>query len=254
MQHSGLDAARGFSLPPSASVPARPESASPATNAGSGLSFGAAASLVADVDRAFDWPPGERSKYESALGVLEMPELCAMTSEELASAAHQGSLEEAMASKLPELKADFVDGSRNNMLLGVMLKCGVVSPARFAEQRFLSRTKKPHSNLLLMLANWMVKIRSEASAAGTVVAKRAGRLRKRRRSGCGPRKPGSAGGDREGSTDDSAEGSGDRRVPLMLTRCPMLRDVGSTEQALHPLHMLLPKRLSPLCLHDQRCV
>jgi len=92
MQQSGLDTARRLFLPPPASINAGPRSASPETNAGSGLSSGAEASVVADVESAFDWPPGERRKYESALGVFEMPELSAMTAEELASAAHQGCL------------------------------------------------------------------------------------------------------------------------------------------------------------------
>jgi len=38
------------------------------------------------------------------------------------------------------------------MLLGVMLTCGVVTPARFAAQLFSSRLQKPHTNLLMMLA------------------------------------------------------------------------------------------------------
>jgi len=114
-----------------------------------------------------------------------------------------------MDSTLPELKADCIDGSQNIMLLGVMLTCGVVSPARFAEQLCSSRSKKPHSNLLRMLANWMVKIRSEAVEAWAVAAQEAGRLGKSRRPGGGPSGLGSAGGDRDGSTDDSAEGDGD---------------------------------------------
>lgn len=75
-----------------------------------------------------------------------------MTADEQTSAANRGSFGETMASKLPELKADVIDGAHNNML-GVMLSRGVVSPARFAEQLCSSRSKNPHSNLLLMLAN-----------------------------------------------------------------------------------------------------
>jgi len=220
MQQSGLDTARRLSLLPPASIPAGPPSASPATNAGSGLSSGAAASVAADVESTFNWPPGVRRKYESALGVFEMPELSAMTAEKLVSAAHQGSLGKAMASKLPDMKADFIDEFQNNMLLGVMLTCGVVSPARFAEQLFSSRSKKPHSHLLLILANWMLKIRSEAVAAGAVAAQNAGRLGKLRRSGGGPSGPGSAGGDRDGSTDNNAEGDGDEEGTFDVDEIP----------------------------------
>jgi len=127
----------------------------------------------------FAWPPGEHLRCEESLGAFERPSLSVMTSEELAAAAHEGSLGETMASKLPEVKADFIDGARNNMLLGVMLTCGVVTPARFAEQMCSSRLQKPHTNLLMMLAVWMVKIHKEA----VVSAAEEGRSRKRSRSG-----------------------------------------------------------------------
>jgi len=94
-------------------------------------------------------------------------------------AAHKGSLGGAMASKLPEVKADFIDGARNNMLLGVMLTCGVVTPARFAEQLCSSRLQKPHTNLLMMLAVWMVEIHKDAEFS----AAEEGRPRKRSQSG-----------------------------------------------------------------------
>jgi len=102
-----------------------------------------------------------------------------MTSEELGAAAHRGSLGEGMESKLPEVKADFIDGARSNMPLGVMLTCGVVKPARFAEQLCSSRLQKPHTNLLMMLAVWMVKIHKDAVAFSAEEA----RGRKRSRSG-----------------------------------------------------------------------
>jgi len=120
------------------------------------LSSGAAASLAASRESAFDWPPGERRKYESAFVFFEMPELSSMIAEELTSSEHPGSLGEAMASKIPELKADLIAGARNNMLLVVLLTCGVVSPARFADQLCSTRTKKQHSDFLIMLESWMV--------------------------------------------------------------------------------------------------
>jgi len=71
-----------------------------------------------------------------------------------------------------------------------------------------------------MLANWMVKIRSKAVAAGAVATQEAGRLGKRRRSGGGSSQPGSAGGDRNGTTDDSAEGDGDEEGTFDIEEMP----------------------------------
>jgi len=102
-----------------------------------------------------------------------------MTSEELVAAAHRGSLGDAMESKLPEVKADFIDGARNNMLLGVMLTSGVVTPARFAERLCSSRKQMSHTSLLMMLAVWMVKVHEDAELS----AAEEGQPRQRSRSG-----------------------------------------------------------------------
>jgi len=171
MQQSGLGTAGRLSLLPSSSPCVRPGSASAAAGPGSGLGSSAGASSVADAVSPFDWPRGERCKNDSSLGVFERPELSATTAAELATAAHRGSPGEAMASKLPELKDNFIKGAETNMLLGVMMACGVVSPARLAKQLCSIRTEKPQSNLLMMLANWMVKIRSEAVAAAELEVK-----------------------------------------------------------------------------------
>ena len=173
MAQAGIDTARRLSLTGSVSTRPASRAANATTGTGSGTrSFEVAAS-------PFAWPPGERQRFEESLGAFEQPSLSVMTSEELAVAAHKGSLGDTMASKLPEVKADFIDGARNNMLLGVMLTCGVVTPARFAEQLCSSRLQKPHTNLLMMLAVWMVKIHKEAELS----APKEGRPRKRSRSG-----------------------------------------------------------------------
>jgi len=123
-----------------------------------------------------------------------------MTSEELGAAAHRGSLGKGIACKLPEVKAEFIEGAQSNMLLGVMLTCGVVTPARFAEQLCSSRLQKPHTNLLMMLAVWMVKIHKDAVASSAEEA----RGRKRSRSGDVLVASGSG----TGSGDESPDGDG----------------------------------------------
>jgi len=217
-QQSGLDTARRLFLLPPAYIPAGPRSASPSTNAGSGLGSGAAVSVVEDVESAFDCPPGERRKYESALGVSQGTLVLVLRCRAQCHDGRRTSLCRAPGLSRGgdgfQTSADFIDGAQNNMRLGDMLSCGAVSPARFAKQLCSSRSKKPHSNLLLVLANWMVKIRSKAVAAGAVAAQEAGRLGKGRRSGGGSSKPESAGGDRDGTTDDSAEGDGDEEGAL----------------------------------------
>ena len=57
MNQSGLHTAKRISILPSVSVPAGPSYTSTVANAGSGSSSGSAASVVADVESAFDWPP-----------------------------------------------------------------------------------------------------------------------------------------------------------------------------------------------------
>eukprot|EP00168_Porphyra_purpurea_P012843 TRINITY_DN3441_c0_g2_i1.p3 TRINITY_DN3441_c0_g2~~TRINITY_DN3441_c0_g2_i1.p3 ORF type:complete len:162 (+),score=12.46 TRINITY_DN3441_c0_g2_i1:1869-2354(+) len=156
-----------------------------------------------------------------------MQALSAMTSAELATAAHKGSLGEVMASKLPELEADFVDGACNNMLLGVMPTCGVVTPARFAEQLCSSRNKKPQSNLLMLLANWMAKIHSDAIAVASSAAEKSGRPGKHRRFDDGQSGPDIKGRSRDGSMSDSGEGGGERGVVRsILMRRQKLCDMG----------------------------
>ena len=162
---AGVDTACRLSLTGSVSSRAGSESESASARAGSGTRSNQ------DPASPCIWPAGERQRFDESLGAFEMPSLSAMTSEELGAAAHRGSLGEGMASKLPEVEADFIDGARSPMLLGVMLTCGVVTPARFAEQFWLSRLQKPHSNLLMMLAVWMVKIHNDAVASSAEEAR-----------------------------------------------------------------------------------
>jgi len=194
MAQAGIDTARRLSL--TGSVSARAESGSGSASAGAG----SGTRSNQDPASPFIWPAGERQRFDESLGAFEMPSLSAMTSEELGADAHRGSLGEGMASKLPEVKADFIDGARSNMLLGVMLTCGVVTPARFAEQLCPSRLQKPHTNLLMMLAVWMVKIHKDAVAFSAEEA----RGRKRSRSGDVLVTSGSG----TGSGDESPDGDG----------------------------------------------
>ena len=196
MAQAGLDTARRLSLTGSVST----RTGSRTANATAGAGSGSATRLSDAPASPFAWPPGERQRFEESLGAFELPSLSSMTSEELAVAAHKGSLGDAMASKLPEVKADFIDGAHNNMLLGVMLTCGVVTPARFAEQLCSTRLQKPHTNLLMMLAVWMVNMHKDA----VVSVADAGPSRKRSR-------PGDVlGGSSSvnGSGDDSPDGEG----------------------------------------------
>eukprot|EP00168_Porphyra_purpurea_P012841 TRINITY_DN3441_c0_g1_i1.p1 TRINITY_DN3441_c0_g1~~TRINITY_DN3441_c0_g1_i1.p1 ORF type:complete len:439 (+),score=37.21 TRINITY_DN3441_c0_g1_i1:1508-2824(+) len=198
MQQAGPDTARLCSLTRAASAPPVPCSAPVLAGAGSG-GFGSGAgrstgsSSVGDASSALDWPSGERKEYGITLEVLKDPELRAVTSSKLAIAAHKESLKETMASKLPELQADSIEGARNDVLLGVMLTCGVLTPARFAEQLCSSRTRRPHSNLLMMLEIWMVKTNAHAAAAAASAATDAGQLGKRRRVSGAPIEYGSEG-------------------------------------------------------------
>jgi len=113
MAQAGIDTARRLSLTGSVSTLPASRAAKTTASTGSGTrSFKAASS-------PFAWPPGERQRFEESLGVFELPSHSVMTSEELAVATHKGSLGDAMASQLPEVKADFIDGALNNMLLGV---------------------------------------------------------------------------------------------------------------------------------------
>jgi len=194
MAQAGIDTARRLSLTGSVSARAGSGAGSASAGAGSGRRSNQ------DPASPFNWPAGERQRFFESLSAFEMPSLSAMSSEELGAAAHRSSLGERMASKLPEVKADSIDGARSNMLLGVTLTCGVVTPARFPEQLCSSRLQKPHTNLLMMLAVWMVKIHKDAVASSAEEA----RDRKRSRSGDVLVASGSG----TGSGDESPDGDG----------------------------------------------
>jgi len=173
MAQAGIDTARRLSSTGSVSTRPASRAANTAARTGSGTrSLEAAAS-------PFAWPPGERQRFEESLGALELPSLSVLMSEERAAAAHEGSLGDAMASTLTDVKAKFIDGARNNMPLGIMVTCCSVTPACFAEQLCSSRLQKPHTNLLMMLAVWVFKIHEDAEMS----AAEEGRPRKRSRSG-----------------------------------------------------------------------
>ena len=96
---------------------------------------------------------------------FELPSLSVMDSEQLSVAAHAGAFKD-MAAHTPDLKADFVNGARANKLIGVMITYGVVTPARFSEQLCSTRTTKPNTSILVMLATWISKLHRDTLAAG----------------------------------------------------------------------------------------
>ena len=118
-----------------------------------------------------------------------------MDSEQLAVVAHAGAFKD-MAAHTPDLKADFVNGALANILIGVMITCGVVTPARFAEQLCSTRTTKPSTNILMMLATCISKLHRDTLASG----EKRGNKRRRRAAAAA-----TAGG---GDVLDSGAGSG----------------------------------------------
>ena len=196
---AGLDVARRLSMTGSASSPFGSRSGSAAGGA-PGRSMPSEAPAVATAKSPFTWPEGARETFDRQIEPFELPSLSVMDAEQLAVAAHVGAFKD-MATHTPDLKTDFVNGARANMLIGVMITCGVVTPARFAEQMCSTRTTKPNTNILMMLATWLSKVHRDAVApAGET------RGRKRRR-----RPATSATADEEdtrGSMVDSCVGSG----------------------------------------------
>jgi len=196
---AGLDVARRLSMTGSASSPVGSRSGS-AAGGEAGRSVPSQVPAVAATNSPFTWPDGARETFDRQMEPFELPSLSFMDAEQLAVAAHVGAFKD-MATHTPDLKADFVNGARANMLIGVMITCGVVTPARFAEQLCSTRTTKPNTNILMMLATWLSKLhRDAATAAGEV------RGRKRRR------RPATAASadeeDMRGCIVDSGAGSG----------------------------------------------
>jgi len=165
---AGLDAARRLSMTASAPSPVASRSGSAVCFAAGNAAARSAPSRspgAAAVSSPFSWPEGARENFDRDLVPFELPSLSVMDAEQLAVAAHAGAFKD-MAAHTPDLKADFVNGARANMLIGVMITCGVITPARFAEQLCSTRTTKPNTNILMMLATWISKLHRDTLASG----------------------------------------------------------------------------------------
>ena len=129
---AGLNVARRLSMTGSASSPVGSRSGS-AAGGEAGRFVPSQVPDVAAINSPFRWPDGARETFDRQMEPFDWPSLSDMDAEQLALAAHVGAFKD-MATHTPDLKADFVNGARANMLIGVMITCGVVTPARFPEQ------------------------------------------------------------------------------------------------------------------------
>jgi len=172
---AGVDVARRLSMKESASSPFGSRSGC-AAGGSLGRSMPSEAPDVAATNSPFTWPEGARKTFDRQIQPFELPSLSVMDAEQLSVAAHVGAFKD-LTTHTPDLKADFLNGVRANMLIGVMLTCGVVTPARFAEQMCSTRTTKPNTNILMMLATCLSKAHHDSvESAGETW----GRKRRRR--------------------------------------------------------------------------
>jgi len=198
VSNAGLDAARRLSMTTSVSSPVASRSGSvvgAAAGNAAACSSPSRSPGAAAVSSPFSWPAGARENLDRDLVPFELPSLSVMDSEQLAVVAHAGAFKD-MAAHTPDLKADFVNGALANILIGVMITCGVVTPARFAEQLCSTRTTKPSTNILMMLATCISKLHRDTLASG----EKRGNKRRRRAAAAA-----TAGG---GDVLDSGAGSG----------------------------------------------
>jgi len=127
----------------------------------------AAAVAVVAAPLHLTWKTGEREKF-SALSVIDCPAVRRITSTQLASAAFKGALK-SHAINFPTMKAEFISGAEDHLLIGLSITCRGVSPADEAEQLVLRRVDWSNANLMQLFASWCQKFVTANMVAAAVL-------------------------------------------------------------------------------------
>ena len=114
------------------------------------------------------WRPGQRAKVDNAV-IFSHPTVSQWTSVQLARAVLVGAVGPANAQFFPGREEALIDAAKDNVLTGMTLTCGAVSPAEAAEQLCYKRTQTPNINVLPMIAKWVQNLVIDCSVAQVVV-------------------------------------------------------------------------------------
>jgi len=114
------------------------------------------------------WRPGQGAKFDNAVIFLH-PTVNQWTSVQLARAVFVGAVGPANAQFFPVMEEALIDAAKDNVLTGMTLTCGAVSPAEVAELLCYKRTQTPNINVLPMIAKWVQNLVIDCSVAQVVV-------------------------------------------------------------------------------------
>jgi len=90
----------------------------------------------------------------------DWPAVSRITSTQLASAALQGALK-SHANNFPTMEAEFIGGAKDNLVIGLSITCGGVSPADVAEHLVSRRVDWANANVMQLFASWCQKVVTE---------------------------------------------------------------------------------------------
>ena len=92
-----------------------------------------------------------------------------MTARQLAQTVFKGAFTEH-AGAFQAMEEEMVSAAEDNLLLGISVTCGAVSPAEVAEQLVSRRVTHSNKNLLQLIARWVKKWIGEHAVATAVLA------------------------------------------------------------------------------------
>ena len=114
------------------------------------------------------WKEGARAQFDTAV-VFESAAVSRLTARQLAQTVFKGALAEH-AGAFQAMEEEMVGAAEDNLLLGISVTCGAVSPAEVAEQLVSRRVTHSNRNLLQLIARWVKKWIGEHAVATAVLA------------------------------------------------------------------------------------
>ena len=96
------------------------------------------------------WKEGARAQFYTAL-VFESAAMSRLTARQVAQTVFKGALAEH-AGAFQAMEEEMVGAAEDNLVLGLSVTCGAVSPAEVAEQLVSRRVTHSNKNLLQLIA------------------------------------------------------------------------------------------------------
>jgi len=114
------------------------------------------------------WKEGARAQFDTAV-VFESAAVSRLTARQLAQTVFKGALAEH-AEAFQSMEEEMIGAAQDNLLLGLSVTCGAVSPAEVEEQLVSRRVTHSNKNLLQRIARLVKKWIGEHAVATAVLA------------------------------------------------------------------------------------